>query len=99
MATRATWAARVRDWKRSGLTADDYAEREGLKAGTLLWWSSQLNRSPAPTSRPPVVEVTVAGGRAESALEVTLASGARVTVPVGFDEATLVRLLTVLEAR
>ncbi len=42
MATRATWAARVRDWKRSGLTANDYAEREGLKAGTLLWWSSQV---------------------------------------------------------
>lgn len=99
MATRDTWAARVRDWKRSGLTADDYAEREGLKAGTLKWWSSQLNRSPPPTTRPPVVEVTVAAGRTESALEVMLASGVRVAVPVGFDEGTLVRLLTVLEAR
>ena len=99
MATRATWAERVRDWKRSGLTADDYAGREGLKAGTLLWWSSQLNRTAPPNSRPPVVEVMVAAGRTESALEVMLASGVRVSVPVGFDEGTLVRLLTVLEAR
>jgi hypothetical protein len=81
------------------MTAAEYAEREGLKAGTLKWWSSQLNRLPLLASRPPVVEVTVAAGRAESSLEVMLASGARVVVPVGFDEATLVRLLTVLEAR
>jgi hypothetical protein len=30
---------------------------------------------------------------------VVLVSGVRLTVPVGFDEATLARLLTVLEAR
>lgn len=99
MATRKTWAERVRDWKRSGLTAADYADRSGLNAGTLKWWSSQLNQSMPPISRPPVVEVTVATGRTESALEVMLASGMRVAVPVGFDEATLGRLLTVLEAR
>jgi hypothetical protein len=81
------------------MTAAEYAERKGLKAGTLKWWSSQLNRSPPPTSRPPVVEVTVAAGRTESSLELTLAGGVRVAVPVGFDEATLARLLTVLEAR
>ena len=46
-----------------------------------------------------MVEVTVAAARVESALEVMLASGVRVAVPVGFDEATLVRLLTVLKAR
>jgi hypothetical protein len=72
------------------MTAAEYA---------LKWWSSQLNRSPPPTTRPPVVEVTVAAGRTESALEVVLASGVRVAVTVGFDEATLVRLSTVLEAR
>ncbi len=99
MATRDTWAARVRNWKRSGLTAADYADREALNAGTLKWWSSQLNRTTPATSRPPVVEVTVAPTRAESSLEVVLVSGVRLAVPVGFDEATLARLLTVLEAR
>lgn len=89
----------MRDWKRSGLTAADYAERQGLKAGTLTWWSSELNRTTPASLRPPVVEVTVAAGHAESALEVMLVSGVRVAVPVGFDEATLARLLTVLERR
>lgn len=98
MATRETWAARVRLWKRSGLTAAEFAEREGLNAGTLTWWSSQLGRSAL--SRPPVVEVVMAS-RADAArsLEVVLASGLRVRVPIGFDEATLGRLLTVLERR
>jgi hypothetical protein len=99
MATRASWAARVHDRKRSGLTAAEYAAREGLKAGTLKWWSSKLNRSARPASRPPVVEVALAGGRTGNALEVMLTSGARVSVPMGFDEATLRRLLAVLEDR
>jgi transposase len=99
MATRETWAARVRDWKRSGLTAADYAEREGLSAGTLRWWSSRLGRL-APARTPPVVEVTFAQGPVvASSLEVVLVGGARVVVPVGFDETTLARLLTVLEGR
>ena len=106
MATRETWAARVRDWKRSGLTAADYAERERLSAGTLRWWSSRLGRlgrlgrlAPARTPPPPVVEVTLAQATVASPLELVLASGARVVVPVGFDETTLTRLLTVLEGR
>ncbi len=100
MATRETWAARVRDWKRSGLTAADYAERERLSAGTLRWWSSRLGRLAPARTPPPVVEVTLAQGAvAASALEVVLASGARVVVPLGFDETTLARLLTVLEGR
>ena len=94
MATRETWAGRVREWKRSGLTAAAYAEREGLNAGTLTWWSSKLGRATA--GAPPVIEVVMAA-RAASALEVVLASGMRVAVPAGFDEATLRRLLTVLE--
>ena len=98
MATRETWAARVREWKRSGLTAADYAEREGLNASTLTWWSSELGRAALTVPRPPVVEVMVAQ-RSASALEVVLPSGVKVAVPIGFDEATLGRLLTVLEDR
>ena len=100
MATRETWAARVREWKRSGLTAAEFAEREGLNASTLTWWSSQLGRSTLAISRPPMVEVMVSPrADASSSLELVLASGVRVAVPVGFDEATLGRLLTVLEDR
>ena len=43
-----------------------------------------------------VIEVMMAA-RAASVLEVVLVSGVRVAVPAGFDEATLRRVLTVLE--
>ena len=97
MANRETWSGRVSAWKRSGLTAEKFAQREGLKATTLTWWSSQLGRG----ARPPVVEVRLAPDEgARAGLEVVLAtSGARVAVPVGFDGVTLTRLLTVLEGR
>lgn len=98
MATRETWAARVREWKRSGLTAADYAEREGLNPRTLSWWSSELGRSTLAIARPPVVEVMLAQ-RSASGLELILPSGMKIAVPVDFDEATLGRLLTVLEKR
>ena len=100
MPTRETWAARVREWKRSGLTAARFAAREGFNASTLKWWSSTLGTAALASSSPPVVEVLMAS-RAESpsGLEVLLASGTRVAVPQGFDEATLGRLLKVLEAR
>jgi transposase len=97
-ATRETWAKRVGDWKRSGLTAEEYAARTEVKASTLLWWSSQLNRSALTrvSAAPPVVEVVLAS-RQSVGLEVALPSGARVAVPVGFDGPTLARLLSVLE--
>jgi transposase len=98
MATRETWAARVREWKRSGLTAADYAEREGFNASTLTWWSSRLGPSALVPRTPPVLEVVMSTrpGQARS-LEVVLESGVRVAVPIGFDEPTLRRLLSVLE--
>jgi transposase-like protein len=43
----AEWAEIVAAWKRSGLTAREYAQRHGLVAGTLLWWSSQGARRAA----------------------------------------------------
>lgn len=31
-------------WKKSGLTAREFAAREGVSERTLLWWSSTLRR-------------------------------------------------------
>ncbi len=31
-------------WHGSGLSAEQFAKREGVRANTLLWWSSQLKR-------------------------------------------------------
>ena len=31
-------------WRRSGVTASEFARREGLGVGSLRWWSSALGR-------------------------------------------------------
>ncbi len=93
-AARDKWAKRVEQWRLSGLTGVAFAEREGLNAGTLALWSSKLGR--AQRAAPPVVEVVVPP-RVETTLTVEMRGGARLTVPVGFDEDTLRRLLRLLE--
>jgi transposase len=41
-ATRAEWARRVARWRRSGLSAKEFAAREGFNASTLTFWSWKL---------------------------------------------------------
>lgn len=38
------WKSRVAAWKASGQTAEVFAEKQGLMAGTLRWWASRLRR-------------------------------------------------------
>ena len=100
-ATREQWAKRVESWKRSGLTAEQFAGREGLCVSTLYWWSSALQRKSV-ASVPPVVEVVglaVDSADASRSFELVLPNGVRVIVPAGFAAGDLRRLLAVLEAR
>ena len=39
---REEWARPVSAWRSSGMTSKAYAAAQGLKAKTLLWWSSKL---------------------------------------------------------
>lgn len=98
---RDEWAKRVERWKRSGLSAMAFGEREGFNGYTLRWWSSQLNREPlVEEPRPKFVELVVPAAPviAESAsIEVVVRDGVRVVVPNDFDENTLRRVLRVVE--
>jgi transposase len=39
-----SWAREVARWRRSGLSAAEYASGRGLKASTLTWWAWRLRR-------------------------------------------------------
>ncbi len=44
---RDAWARRVEEWKRSGLTAKQFAARHDIKPETLKWWKWRLGREAA----------------------------------------------------
>lgn len=113
--SRAAWGLRVARWQRSGLTAERFAEREGVNARTLAFWKWRLksdgaqNLATRPTrpagKRVGFVELVapkpaVMPSETRSAvIEVVLPIGYRVRVAGGFERGTLVELLDVLEAR
>ncbi len=107
--TRAEWARRVARWVASGLTGAEFAAREGVKEATLRHWKWQLDRDgrhlSRPSEKPRFVELVASFEAAPpssdegAALELLLDGGRRLRIPRGFDEATLRRLLSVLEER
>jgi transposase len=114
-AAREIWTKRVERWKDSGLTAKEFAAEMGLRAQTLMWWQWRLSGgTPRKRGRrtPPAASRAIAKAATPSPLsfiemtasvleplEVVFSSTLRVRVPVGFDDATLGRLLDVLERR
>jgi hypothetical protein len=104
MATREDWAERVKRWKKSGLTAAEFGEREGIEGKQLHWWKWHLGKQEVPSvSEPPrllpvrVVPSRDVGVSKEPSLEIVLQSGYILRVARGFDAATLRSVLWVLE--
>jgi hypothetical protein len=98
-ATKEQWAEQVRKWKASGLTAQQYADREGLNRGTLIWWKSRLRRE---VSAPTFIEVTVPTRHPcidEERIEIELTNGVRLRVGKAVDAAQLRLVLSALEDR
>jgi hypothetical protein len=83
--TAKQWAREVRAWKRSGLTADEYASERDFAATTLRWWSSRLKRErDGDSDGLRLVEVELVQERTSSAddssWEITTAAGHRLHV-------------------
>lgn len=94
---REEWTARVRRWRASGLTAEQFATGEGLKAGTLDWWSSRLQRDRCD----PVgfVEVTLPPTSPSGRIEIVVRNDVRIEVSGAFDAEVLRRVVAALETR
>lgn len=102
------WRSLVREWERSGKTREAFAESRGLVVGTLGWWIGKIRRLDRLSARPsdastssaflpvkvvsrlePVSVATVE----EHHVEIVLASGEHVRVPVGVDAAWVGQLV------
>ena len=91
--TEAKWAARVRAWRASGETAQEYARRHGFAASTLHGWSSRLPHADAPGFLRLVPKTADSSRSSEIVVEV---GAARVRVGVGFDHALLADVVRAL---
>lgn len=104
MANRAEWTQRIQRWQASGLTAREFAQREGFREQSLAWWKWKLGGAvsnsavSAPTTFLPVhvVDISPPPASAAEAFEVALPNGRVVRVPPSFDDATLERLLAIV---
>jgi transposase len=98
--TESKWSERVREWRASGKTAEEFAEGRGFKGSTLRFWASTLRRSESGTARtrkPQVRLVRVVARPAAAGASLDVAVGAaRVTVRPGFDAALLRQLVEAL---
>jgi|SRR5579859_5652117 len=104
------WRERVERWKSSGLQAKEFAAAENLSPRSLAWWHWQLRRSEVPATmkrakrakkRCAAVSFVPVVVRASEAtpMEIVLPGEIRVRIDVGFDEATLLRLVRTLGSR
>ena len=107
---RKAWVERVAGWRRSGLTAKEYAARIGVNAGTLAHWAWRLgheqrrrqarHRSGGRASTVPAALIEVVSrAKGDDRFELCLDNGRRLHVPAGFEIGALQRLLEVLEAK
>jgi transposase len=107
MATREDWAERIKRWKKSGLTAAEFGQREGIAGKQLHWWKWHLgkNETPSASEIPRLLPVRVVAQprdvevSRETPLEIVLQSGHVLRVGHGFDPATLRSVLSILEER
>lgn len=113
MADMKTWEERLKDWRASGLSAEEYCRGKGFSAGTLYRWSSRVRPLGGAAEATPgeasvgLVRVVRARAHAEVASPTngggTVAvlvevEGARVVVPSGADAATVAVVLSALRA-
>jgi len=98
------WAKRIERLRDSPLTDIEFAAEIGVNVNTLRSWKYKIRhgdskrriRKPKPRQGKPTFLEISASGLGASDLELVIAEGLRIRVPVGFDNDTLSRLLSVV---
>ncbi len=95
------WASLIEDFAASGLTVERFCEHRDIAASSFYAWKRRLgDRAPLARRKPAFVEAVVgpvAPALGSAAPIIELGCGRRISVPQGFDEATLARLVVLLE--
>lgn len=105
--TKAVWAERVEEWRKSGKSAPEYAADKPYAGSTLQWAASRLKQGRAGASKPgagrraSVGEIRMAKvvrSRQEAAVSemVIEVAGTRIGVRRGFDRALLREVVSAL---
>ena len=102
--TEAKWAERVRAWRESGETAQEFARNHGFAASTLHGWSSRLSQATppdlsqaTPAETPRLLRLVPKPPSTTSTPELVIEVGqARVHVGKGFDAALLSEVVRAL---
>lgn len=96
------WQKRVNELER-GATVEELARRHAVRAATLVWWRSELQRRNGANRDQRLLPVVLASepatrsARAADAVEVVIeAVGMRVTVRGALDAASLTALMAVI---
>ena len=88
----------VRAWKKSSLTARQYAKQEGISHWSLYTWATSHNRHIAKDEAPAFLPVEVVEAPAlVEPIDLVLPNGRVVRVSCGFDSTTLSRVIEVAE--
>jgi hypothetical protein len=94
------WRERLEKWTASGLSARDFAAREGLRPERLFFWKRRLRSSAAiavaGVSFAKVSVQPVSADNTGEPLDVVMHTGHVIRVRPRFDESTLLRLLSIL---
>jgi hypothetical protein len=107
-ASRETWVGRVAQWRESGATAAEFARELGVSTSSLRWWSWKLGstrrrgksaKATKATSLSPLTFVEMTSAVRGEPIEIVLASGTRVRVPVDIEQPVLERLFDAIERR
>lgn len=97
------WRRWIEEQQSSGLSVRAFCSRRRLAEHNFYQWRKLLSardRDEQSTSSANLfVPVELAGALADNRIEIVLSGGRRVTVPTGFDVATLAQIVAVLEGR
>ena len=104
--TETKWAERIREWRSSGKTAQEFAAGQDFEASTLRYWASELNRrarqsrpvgaAPPTAKRVRMVRVRRGVPPATATPMVIAIGAARIELRAGFDRALLREVIAAL---